>query len=198
MSTATATAEALRLEGVHKAFGDFVALKSIDLVDAAGRARLLPRPVGVRQDDAAADHRRTGAADARPHRAERPRRVARAAGRARLRHRVPVVRAVPESDDPRQRRVRARQPPQGSRADIAARVERTADAGRPARRRRRSIRARCRAASSSALRSRARWRHRRRCCCSTSRCRRSMPRSASGCAARSASCSGGSGSRRSW
>ncbi len=51
----------------------------------------------------------------------------------------------------------------------------------------------------AARRARARARDvARRCCCSTSRCRRSTRRSASGCAARSARCSSGSASRRSW
>ena len=36
------------------------------------------------------------------------------------------------------------------------------------------------------------------CCCSTSRCRRSTPRCARNCAARSRTCSRGCGSRRSW
>ena len=46
MSTATATAEALRLEGVHKAFGDFIALKSIDLVVPPGELVCFLGPSG--------------------------------------------------------------------------------------------------------------------------------------------------------
>ena len=54
------------------------------------------------------------------------------------------------------------------------------------------------AASSSGWRSPAPWRSRRACCCSTSRCRRSTPRSASTCATRSRSCSASSASPPSW
>jgi ABC-type Fe3+/spermidine/putrescine transport system ATPase subunit len=45
MSTEKA-AEALRLEGVHKAFGDFVALKSIDLVIPPGELVCFLGPSG--------------------------------------------------------------------------------------------------------------------------------------------------------
>jgi iron(III) transport system ATP-binding protein len=44
--SATATTEALRLEGVHKAFGDFVALKSIDLVIPPGELVCFLGPSG--------------------------------------------------------------------------------------------------------------------------------------------------------
>ena len=50
---------------------------------------------------------------------------------ARLRHRVPVVRAVSEPHDPRQRRVRPRQPAAGPRRDRRA-GRRAAEARRPA------------------------------------------------------------------
>ena len=156
------------------------------------RAGLLPRAVGLRQDDAAAHHRRPRAADARPRRPERPRRVERAAGGARLRHRVPVVCAVSRTSRSATTSRTASSTGARRAPRSTARVEGAADARRPARCRAQVSRRSCPAASSSASRSRARWRRRRRCCCWTSRCRRSTPRSASGCAARSASCSGGS------
>ena len=46
MSTAPATGEALRLEGVHKAFGDFIALASIDLVIPPGELVCFLGPSG--------------------------------------------------------------------------------------------------------------------------------------------------------
>jgi len=46
MSTGTATAEALRLEGVHKSFGDFKALTSIDLVIPPGELVCFLGPSG--------------------------------------------------------------------------------------------------------------------------------------------------------
>jgi iron(III) transport system ATP-binding protein len=49
--------------GIRKQFGSFTALQNIDL-GRSGRVRLLPRAVGLRQDDAAAHHRRAGGADA--------------------------------------------------------------------------------------------------------------------------------------
>jgi iron(III) transport system ATP-binding protein len=44
--SATSTTEALRLEGVHKAFGDFIALKSIDLVIPPGELVCFLGPSG--------------------------------------------------------------------------------------------------------------------------------------------------------
>ena len=61
-----------------------------------------------------------------------------------------------------------------------------------------SIRRSSRVASSSASPWRARWRCRPGCFCSTSRCPHSMPACARICAARSAVCTSGSASRRSW
>ena len=86
----------LRLAGIRKDFGGFTALQGVDLDIAQGRVRLLPGPVGLRQDHAAAHHRRARGADRRPHRAGRARHLDAAAGAARLRHRLPVVRAVPQ------------------------------------------------------------------------------------------------------
>ena len=46
MNTVPALAEALRVEGVHKAFGDFVALRSIDLVVPPGELVCFLGPSG--------------------------------------------------------------------------------------------------------------------------------------------------------
>ena len=88
----------------------------------------VPRAVRLRQDDAAAHHRRTRDAGYRDDRPGRSGHLAAAADEARLRHRVPVVCAVPQPDDFRQRRVRAGQPAQGSRRDPSPR-RRIAQAG---------------------------------------------------------------------
>ena len=112
-----------------------------------------------------------------------------AAGAARLRHRVPVVRAVPQPQRGRQRGLRPGQPQARRKAQIA-RPRRpnwsswsACPAARP------STRRSCRAGSSSASRWRARWPPRRACCCWTSRCRRWTPSCACTCARRSARCS---------
>ena len=86
----------------------------------------------MRQDDAAAHRRRAGNAGQGHDRAGRPRRLAAAGDEARLRHRVPVVCAVSQSYDPRQRRLWPRQPAAGPRAHRGARKG-VADAGRIAR-----------------------------------------------------------------
>ena len=195
--TAGSASEVLRIEGIHKAFGNFVALQSIDLSIERRRDGLLRGAVGLRQDDAPAHHRRPRGADARTRDSEGPRRLHGAALGARLRHRVPVVCAVPEPHDRAERRLRSRQSAKGPCRDHGAR-EGAIGARRLARFRGRSIPGSSPAASSSASRWRVRSPRRRRCCCSTSRCLRSMPRCASVCAAKSARCSGGCGSLRSW
>ena len=59
----------IALTGVSKRFGSGAtavqALESVDLAVAAGRVRLADRPVGLRQVDAAAHHRRPHRADGR-------------------------------------------------------------------------------------------------------------------------------------
>jgi energy-coupling factor transporter ATP-binding protein EcfA2 len=47
-------------QNIHKAFGDFVALGDVTLDFPDRRTGRAARPVGLRQDDAAAHHRRTG------------------------------------------------------------------------------------------------------------------------------------------
>ena len=156
--------------------------------DRAGRVRLLPRAFGLRQDDAAAHHRRPRDADRGPDPAGRARHLGAAAGRARLRHRLPVVCAVPQPDVADNvayglvNRKVAKAAARGAR-------RRAAEAGRPARQRRQVSRPSFRAASSSASRWRARSPPSPACCCSTSRSRRSMRSSACACARRSARCS---------
>ena len=54
---------ALAIRGVHKSFEHFVALQDVEPRGAPGRAHLLPRALGLRQDDAAADHRGARGAD---------------------------------------------------------------------------------------------------------------------------------------
>ena len=140
-----------------------------------GRVRLLPRALGLRQDHAAARHRRARAAERRHDPAE-----AGATSRAcrRPQRDFGIVfqsyALFPNLTRRRQRRLRPGQPPRRAAREIARARRRAAGAGRPARRRAEVSRRSSPAASSSASRSRARSRPRPACCCSTSRCRRSM------------------------
>ena len=143
---------------------------------ARGRARQLllhPRPLGLRQDDAAADDRRLPRARRRrrPHR--RPLDARRGAEPAAGQHGVPAPRAVPDDDRSARTSVTA------SRA-AASRAPRSPSASRrcwsasacPARRT--SASTSSPAGRSSAWRSRAASCSSRRCCCSTSRSARSI------------------------
>ena len=126
-----------------------------------------------------------------PHR--RPGRHRPAAEPAQYRHGVPGLRALPQHDGRRERRLR----PQGRQAPGRARSRPRrgdADADQAAGARRPLSLSSSPAASSSASRWPARSPSSRRCCCSTSRCRRSTPRSASRCARRSAPSSASSAS----
>ena len=125
----------LRLEGIRKDFGAFTALRDIRLEVPRGEFVCFPRPVGLRQDHAAAHHRGPGGADRRHHPPGRPRHLRAAARAARLRHRVPVVCAVSESLDLRQRRLRPGQPARRPRGGRVARGG-AAEPRRPARQRR--------------------------------------------------------------
>ena len=100
-----------------------------------GRVRLLPRALGLRQDHAAAHHRRAGGADLGRGLAGRARHLPPAAGAARLRHRVPELRAVPQPDGRRQRGLRAGEPQDVRVREIAAARDGAAQAGGPARQR---------------------------------------------------------------
>ena len=149
------------------------------------RVRLVPRAVGLRQDDGAAHGRRLRGADLRHDRHRRQGRHAAEAQPAQHRHGVPGLCAVPEPD----RRAEHRLRPEGRRhaegRDRQAR-RRDARAHQAAAVSATAIPTSSPAASSSAWRSPARWRRSRSCCCSTSRCRRSTPRCACRCARKSA------------
>ena len=131
---------------------------------------------------------------------ERPRRVQRAAGRARLRHRLPVVRAVPQLTIPGQRRLRARQPAQRrARRSRRGAVKPSRWSACPA-----ATRAPYPAQLSGGQQQRVVHWHQRSfsdvvpCCCWTSRRARRQGASVCGCA-RSARCSAPSkASRPSW
>jgi iron(III) transport system ATP-binding protein len=88
----------LRLSGIRKTFGSFTALGDIDLDIHRGEFVCFLGPSGCGKTTLAAHHRGPGGADRRAHRAGRARHLAIAAGAARLRHRVPVLRAVPQPD----------------------------------------------------------------------------------------------------
>ena len=104
--------------------------------------------------------------------------------RARFRHRLPVLRAVPEPDGREQCRLRSAQAQAAAAAEIAARVNELLDSS-VWRIRIGNIRLSFRAASSSGSRWRGRSPCRPGCCCSMSRCRRSTRGCACVCAARS-------------
>ena len=98
----------VRLEDVVKRFDDVRAVDGISLEIPHGSFFALLGPVGLRQDDDAADDRRLRGADLGQHLPRRPRRRRAAAVQARRQHRLPELRALPAHDDLRQRRVRAR------------------------------------------------------------------------------------------
>ena len=127
-----------------------------------GQARLLPRSLRLRQDHAAARDRGPRSAGRGQDRDRRPRRVASAAGAARLRHRLPVLRAVSQPD--RRRTTSATASSTGARArreiDRARRASCWNWSACPSRAT--SIRRNCPAGSSSASRWRARSPPRRR------------------------------------
>ena len=114
----------LRLEGIRKSFGRFEALhghRPGDRRRASSSASSAPRAAARRRCCASspASRRRPPARIV-----QGGRDISRAAaGRARLRHRVPVVRAVSQPHDRRQRRLRPRQPPQAPRRRSTARVD---------------------------------------------------------------------------
>ena len=178
----------------HQAFGSFVALDNVSLEVPGGELVAAARAFGLRQDDAAAHHRRPRGAGrghgALPRRGRH--RVARA--RAQRRLRVPALRAVPPHDRVREHRVRP------ARAALRPRTRSTTAStsscgwcssrasGDPSRRS-------SPADSASAWRWPARWRRSPRCCCSTSPSARSTPRCARSCGSGCAGCTTRSTSR---
>ena len=147
----------VRIEDVDLSYGTNHVLKRHQSRDRARRVLRLPRPVRLREDDAAAPHRRLQRGRSRARSGRRPRHLAPAAVEARRRHGVPVLCPVAAYDGPAQRRLRAR----GTAA--AARRDRAAGGGSARPRRPRGIsptggRRSSPAASSSASRSPARSR----------------------------------------
>ncbi len=149
--------------------------------DRRRRVLLAARPVGLRQDDDAADDRRLRArrrageilldgVDVAAGAAAPPQRP----------HGVPELRALPAPERVRQRRLRAAVQQAHARSEPRARRG-GARAGRARRPRDAPPAASSPAASSSASRSPGRSSCARRCCCSTSRSARSTRRSASSC-----------------
>ena len=165
--------------------------------DPARHARVVPRPVGLREDDAAADARRARAPDGGVDRPRRRRRHPPAGARAGHRHGVPVAGPVPPPRRPPQHRLPAAH--QGHRpADDRVAGGRAAGARPPRRPGRGARSASCRAASASGWRSPGPSPASRRCSCSTSRCRPSTPTCARRCRSSCGCCSSAWASPRSW
>ena len=183
--TPSPAADALRIEGIHKAFGSFVALKSIDLAIHAGELVCFLGPSGCGKTTllriiAGLEAQTRGRV------IQNGRDVSTAPPAARDYGIVFQSYALFPNLTIRDNVAYGLVNRRSGRAAIEARVnELLTLVGLPDVRAA-SIPASCPAASSSASRSRGRSRPRRRCCCSTSRCPRSTRRSATGCAARSA------------
>ena len=95
--TAGGRPPAVALEGIAKKFGAIVALRDISFTVAEGEFVCFLGPQRLRQDHAAADRSRDWSARTRAIvRMAGARRLGVAAQPAQLRHRLPVVRAVPE------------------------------------------------------------------------------------------------------
>ena len=93
--------------GPHQAFRAAGGRQRRELLHRGGRVVHPPRPVGLRQDDAAAADRRLLRAGRRRDPLRRPHGQRRAAARARHRHGVPELRALAAHDGVRERRLRA-------------------------------------------------------------------------------------------
>ena len=123
MPSAGPTAEPyLRVRGLSQALRHLHRARRHRPRHRRGRVRLVPRALGLRQDDAAARHLRPRRADGRHDPPGRPGHLDPAGRRARFRHRLPVLRAVPQPHDPRQCRLRPRRRPAAARPRSTSRV----------------------------------------------------------------------------
>ena len=84
----------IRVQSLHKSFGDFVAVKDFELYRRGRRVLLPARSVRLRQDNHPAHDRGVGAADLGSHSAGRRRRYAQARLSPRHRFRVPALCAL--------------------------------------------------------------------------------------------------------
>ena len=160
--------------------------------DRRRRVRDLRRPLGQRQVDPAAAHRRPRGCHRRADRHRRRRRHQSGAGRARALDGVPVLRALSDQDGARQHELRPRGRAAAARRRSTRRVNDAAAILKLERLHGPQAQGAVAAASGSASPSAGpscanRWRS-----CSTSRSPISMRRCASRCASRSPSCTSGS------
>ena len=113
-----------RSRGCPKRFGDFTAVDDIDLSIPNGEFFCLLGPVGLRQDDDAADARRLRGADRGPDPARGRAGRERAAVRAQRQHGLPELRALRPSRRRGQRRLRPQAEEAAEGRDRAARRRR--------------------------------------------------------------------------
>ncbi len=155
------------------------------------RVRQFPGPVGMRQDHHLANGRRVRAADLGHHPTGRQGRHLRQAQRAKHRHGVPVLRAVPQHDRLRQHRLRA-QGAEGGRDSASSTGGRAPRADPAARQGQESTPTSSPGGSSNASPWPERWPFAPSSCCWTSRSRPSTPRSATSSDTRSGASSANS------
>jgi ABC-type glutathione transport system ATPase component len=188
--------EVLRIEGIHKAFGSFVALQSIDLTISEGEMVCFVGPSGCGKTTllriiAGLEEQTRGRV------VQKGRDVSHAPPSARDYGIVFQSYALFPNLTIDQNVAYGLVNRRKSRGEIKSRVQELLSlVGLPGEGRK--YPGSCRAASSSASRSPGRSRRRRRCSSSTSRCPPSTRRCASGCAARYVRFSDASRSRRSW
>ena len=171
----------IKISGVGKRFGDFVALCRHRPGHPHRRADRAARPQRRRQVDPAADHRRPRALRHRHRRDRGQRRDPAARPEAQRRLRLPALRRVPAHERGRERGLRAEDPEAAQEGD-RRQGRRAAAPGAPVPVRRPAARPSCPAASGSGWPWPGPWPSSRRCCCSTSRSAPWTPRSARSCA----------------
>ena len=174
----------IELKNVRKSWVGATAVERIDLTIDDGAFVAVLGPVGLRQDDDAADARRHLQPDRGRDRVRRRAGERRRSARPQRRHRVPVLRALSEHERAREHHVPAAVQEGRTRGGGDARP-RDRRAGAHRRSSSTGGRRSSPAASSSAWRSPARSSSGRTSCCSTSRCRISTRRCACRCAPRS-------------